>query len=186
MEETLSSLATWGYIAIAFFSLGGSLVIVAAAGVFSAMGKIDLTTAMIVAMVFNFIGDNLLFYMSRYQRSSMMPYLRSHHRKLALATIMYRRYGSIVMFVKKFIYGLKTLVPLSMGLSKYNFGKFILINLFASIFFVLVIGLGGYYAAESITIIFNIVKEKPWIAPIILFSVLGTIWFLMEKATTRK
>jgi len=115
-----------------------------------------------------------------------MPYLRSHHRKLALATIMYRRYGSIVMFVKKFIYGLKTLVPLSMGLSKYNFGKFILINLFASIFFVLVIGLGGYYAAESITIIFNVVKEKPWIAPIILFSVLGTIWFLMEKATTRK
>ncbi len=185
MEETLSSLATWGYIAIAFFSLGGSLVIVVAAGVFSAMGKIDLTTALTVAMVFNFIGDNLLFYMSRYQRSSMMPYLRSHHRKLALATIMFRRYGSLVMFVKKFIYGLKTLVPLSMGLSKYNFGKFIFINLFASIFFVLAVGLSGYYAADSLTVFFDIVKHKPWIAPIILFSVLGSIWFLMERATKK-
>jgi membrane protein DedA with SNARE-associated domain len=185
MEETLSSLATWGYIAIAFFSLGGSLVIVAAAGVFSAMGKIDLTIALAVAMIFNFIGDNLLFYMSRYQRAIIMPYLRSHNRKLALATIMFRRYGPVVMFVKKFIYGLKTLVPLSMGLSKYNFGKFIFINLFASVFFILVIGLGGYYAAGSVTDIFNAVKEKPWIVPIILFSVLGTIWFLMDKATKK-
>lgn len=185
MEDTLSSLATWGYVAIAFFSLGGSLVIVAAAGVLSALGKMDLATALAVAMIFNFLGDNLLFYMSRYQRVVVMPYFKSHKRKLALATIMFRRYGSPVMFIKKFIYGLKTLVPLSMGLSKYDFKKFVVINFFASAVFVAVVGLGGYYMTDTITTLFNVIKDKPWIAPIILFSVIGTIWFFMERATKR-
>ena len=55
------SLETWGYFAVAFFAFGGSLFIVAAAGVFSFMGKMDLTTALAVATVSNYMGDMFSF-----------------------------------------------------------------------------------------------------------------------------
>jgi membrane protein DedA with SNARE-associated domain len=185
LEETLSSLATWGYIGIAFFSLGSSIVVTAATGVFASMGKIDLVTAFMVAIIFNFLGGNLMFYMARYHKSEIMPYLKSHTRKIALVHILFRKYGSLAIIVTKFIYGMKLIVPVSMGLSKYEFKKFIFINIFASILFVCVVGFGGYYAAGSIMVVFDVIKDKPWIAPIILFSIIGTIWYFLEKATKR-
>jgi len=181
-----SSLETWGYFAIAFFAFGGSLFIVAAAGVFSFMGKMDLTTALAVATVSNYAGDMFLFYLGKYQRKEIEPYFAKHKRKIALARLIMRKYGIAAIFIQKFLYGIKTLVPLSMALSKYDFKKFGFYNIFASIVFVLTIGLSAYYSSEAIIAMFGYIKENPWIAPVILFSIVGGVWLLMEKMTRKR
>jgi membrane protein DedA with SNARE-associated domain len=180
------SLETWGYFAVAFFAFGGSLFIVAAAGVFSFMGKMDLTTALAVATVSNYMGDMFLFYLGKYQKKEIQPYFAKHKRKLALATLIMRKYGILAIFIQKFIYGVKTIVPLSMALAKYDFKKFVFFNIFASIIFVLTIGLSAYYTSESIITFFTVIKEHPWIAPVVLFSIIGLVWFSMEKMTKKK
>jgi membrane protein DedA with SNARE-associated domain len=181
-----SSLESWGYLAIAFFAFGGSLFIVAAAGVFSFMGKMDLTTALAVATVSNYVGDMFLFYLGKYQRKEIEPYFAKHKRKIALARLIMRKYGIFAIFIQKFLYGIKTLVPLSMALSKYDFKKFGFYNIFASIFFVVTIGLSAYYSSEAIIAMFSYIKEKPWIAPIVLFSIIGTVWYGMEHMTKKR
>ena len=180
------SLETWGYFAVAFFSFGGSLFIVAAAGVFSFMGEMDLTIALSIAIVSNFMGDNFLFYLGRYQKKEIEPYYAKHKRKIALATIIMRKYGILAIFIQKFLYGVKTLVPLSMALAKYDFRKFIFVNIFASIVFILTIGLSAYYSSEAIISFFGYVKQNPWIAPLVLFSIIGLVWFAMEKMTKKR
>jgi len=181
-----SSLETWGYLAIAFFAFGGSLFIVAAAGVFSYMGKMDLTTALTVATVSNYLGDMFLFYLGKYQKKDIQPYFAKHKRKIALATLIMRKYGVAAIFIQKFLYGIKTLVPLSMALAKYDFKKFGFYNIFASILFVLTIGLSAYYSSEPIIAVFSYIKVNPWIAPVILVSILGLVWFIMEKMTRKR
>jgi len=181
-----SSLETWGYFAIAFFAFGGSLFIVAAAGVFSFMGNMDLTIALSVAIVSNFLGDVFLFYLGKYQKKDIQPYFAKHKRKIALATLIMRKYGVLAIFIQKFLYGIKTLVPLSMALSKYDFKKFIFYNVFASIVFVLTIGFSAYYSSEVIIDFFKLIKERPWIAPLVLFSIIGLVWLVMEKMTKKK
>ncbi len=180
------SLETWGYLAVAFFAFGGSLFIVAAAGVFSYMGKMDLTTALAIATVSNYMGDMFLFYLGKYQKKEIQPYFAKHKRKIALATLIMRKYGVWAIFVQKFLYGIKTLVPLSMALSKYDFKKFGFYNIFASLLFVLTIGLSAYYSSEAIISFFGIIKERPWIAPVVLFSIVGGVWLLMEQMTKKK
>jgi membrane protein DedA with SNARE-associated domain len=181
-----SSLETWGYFAVAFFAFGGSLFIVAAAGVFSFMGKMDLTTALSIATVSNYMGDMFLFYLGRYQKREIQPYFEKHKRKLALTTLILRKYGIWAIFIQKFLYGIKTLVPISMALSKYDFKKFGFYNIFASIFFVLTIGLSAYYSSEFIIAMFTYIKDKPWIAPLVLFSVIGIVWYGMEHMTKKR
>ncbi|MBA1420235.1 MAG: DedA family protein [Epsilonproteobacteria bacterium] len=181
-----SSLETWGYLAVAFFAFGGSLMIVAAAGVFSYMGKMDLTTALAIATVSNYMGDMFLFYLGKYQKKEIQPYFAKHKRKIALATLIMRKYGVWAIFIQKFLYGIKTLVPLSMALSKYDFKKFGFYNVFASIVFVLTIGLSAYYSSEFIISVFNYIKEKPWIAPMILVVIVGAIWYAMEHMTKKR
>jgi len=181
-----SSLETWGYLAVAFFSFGGSFFIVAAAGVFSYMGHMDLTTALIVAAVANFMGDNFLFYLGKYQKKEIQPYFAKHKRKLALATLIMRKYGILAIFIQKFIYGVKTIVPLSMALAKYEFKKFVFFNSFASVLFVAVIGLSAYYASETIIAFFTYVQQKPWIAPLVMLGILGVLWYGMGRITKKK
>jgi membrane protein DedA with SNARE-associated domain len=181
-----SSLETWGYLAVAFFSFGGSFFIVAAAGVFSYMGHMDLPTALVIAAVANFMGDNFLFYLGKYQKKEIQPYFAKHKRKLALATLIMRKYGVLAIFIQKFIYGVKTLVPISMALAKYDFKKFIFFNIFASILFVLTIGLSAYFASESIIAFFKVVQERPWLAPLAMVTILGTVWFTLSRMTKKK
>jgi len=181
-----SSLETWGYLAVAFFAFGGSFIIVAAAGVFSFMGKMDLTAALAVATVSNFLGDIFLFYLGKYKKKEIQPYFTKHKRKIALATLIMRKYGVLAIFIQKFLYGIKTLVPLSMALAKYDFKKFAFYNIFASIVFVTTIGLSAYYSSEAIIVMFTYIKTNPWIAPVILFTVIGVVWLIMENMTKKK
>ena len=53
MEDTFSNLATYGYIGLFLYSLGGGFVALVGAGVLSYMGKMDIGTAIAVAFVAN-------------------------------------------------------------------------------------------------------------------------------------
>ena len=186
MEDTLTSLSTWGYLALAFFSFGGSLVVVAAAGVLSYMGEMNLMVSLVIAMVFNYVGDMVLFYMGKYNKEEIKPYFEKHKRKMALSTLILRKYGVLAIFIQKFLYGIKTLIPISMALSRYDFKKFGFYNIFASIFFVTVIMLSAFYAGESIQHLFEYFKAYPWVPFLVLFSILGAGWYTLEHLTKRR
>ena len=180
-----SSLETWGYLAIAFFSFGGSMLIVATAGVFAYLGHINLTYALIVAAFANFMGDNFLFYLGKYQKKDIAKYLNKHKRKLAITRLIMRKYGVLAIFIQKFIYGVKTLIPIVMALSHYDFKKFAFFNFFASIVFVSTIGLLSYYFSDAIIAAFNYLKAKPYLAPVALVVIAAIIWQYL-KAVERK
>ncbi len=186
MEDTLTSLSTWGYLAIAFFSFGGSLVVVAAAGVLSYMGEMNLFISLAIAIVFNYIGDMFLFYLGKYHKEDIKPYFEKHKRKIALSTLIMRKYGVWAIFIQKFLYGIKTLVPISMALSRYDFKKFGFYNIFASIFFVVVIMLVSFYAGGTIQALFESFKAYPWVPFVVLFSIVGAIWYSMEHLTKKR
>ncbi len=176
-----SSLETWGYLAIAFFSFGGSLLIVATAGVFAYLGHINLPLALAIAAFFNFLGDNFLFFLGKYHKKDIQKYLIKHRRKIAITKLLMQKYGVLAIFIQKFIYGVKTLIPIIMALGKYDFKKFIFYNFFASIFFVVTIGLLSYYSSEMIITIFNYIKDKPYIAPLLLVVIVFIAWSYLKK-----
>jgi len=186
LEDTLTNLSTWGYLALAFFSFGGSLIVVAAAGVLSYMGEMNLIVSLLIATFFNYIGDMFLFYLGRYHKEDIKPYFVKHKRKIALSTLILRKYGVLAIFIQKFLYGIKTLIPISMALSRYDFKKFGFYNLFASTFFVAVIMLSAFYAGETIKALFESFKEYPWVPFLFLFAIVGAIWYSMERLTQRK
>ncbi len=151
MEDILDSLATYGYIIVALYSFGGGMLALAGAGILSAMGKMDIGMAIAIATIFNFIGDSFLFYMGQNNKQEVRGYLAKFKGRIhARTTLMMRKYGWAVVFLQKYLYGVKTLVPIIMGLSKYNFKKFIILNIFASITWGLVVGLVSYYFSAGV------------------------------------
>ncbi|MFA5235145.1 MAG: DedA family protein [Sulfurimonas sp.] len=186
MEDTFSNLATYGYIGLFLYSLGGGFVAIVAAGVLSYMGKMDLGLSIFIAFMANAMGSFLLFYMARYQKSIMMEGLRKHRRKLALAHILLKKNDSWIIVVQKFIYGIKTIIPITIGLTKYDFRKFAIFNVFGAGVWALVFGFGSYYSGGFLVKLAETISQKPWIAPIILVTFGGTLWLYMTYATKKK
>ena len=186
MEDMFSNLTTYGYIALFLYSLGGGFVGLMAAGVLSYMGKMDLMTAMTVAMVSNFLGDTLLFYMARYHKKEVLNYFHKHRRKLALSHMLMKKHGSWIIFMQKFVYGIKTLIPLAIGITKYDFTRFSILNFFAAVLWALVVGLGSYLAGKPIMGVYEVIVERPYIAPLIIVVLGGLIWYYLVNATKRQ
>ena len=186
MEDTFSSLATYGYIGLFLYSLGGGFVALVGAGVLSYMGKMDLTLSISIAFFANAIGDVMLFYMARYQKSTMMEGIKKHRRKLALSHIMMKKYGSWIILMQKFVYGIKTLIPIAIGLTKYDFKKFAILNVASSAVWALAFGFGSYYSGDILVKFANTLSDKPWIAPVILIVFGGALWLYLTQATKKR
>jgi len=186
MEDIFSNLATYGYIGLFLYSLGGGFVALVGAGVLSFMGKMDLSLSMAIAFLANALGDVLLFYMARYQKSMMMEGLKKHRRKLALSHILMKKYGSWIILFQKFVYGIKTLIPIAIGLTKYDFKKFAILNVASAAIWALAFGFGSYYSGSALVKVAETIGEKPWLAPVILLVFGGLLWLYLEKATKRK
>lgn len=186
MEDMLSNITTYGYIGLFLYSLGGGFLALMAASVLSYMGKMDLATSMAIAFTANVLGENLLFYVARNQKAEMHEYLKKHRRKLALAHIMMKKYGSWIILIQKFIYGIKTLIPIAIALTKYDVKKFTIFNTLAAIPWTFAVGFTSYYFGQAIVNLYNLIVAKPYIAVIIIGGIIGALWLYMSMATKKK
>jgi membrane protein DedA with SNARE-associated domain len=188
MDDMLKNLATYGYIVIFIYSLGGGFLALLVAGVLIVAGKLDMNLglAMSIAFIANFIGDTLLFYMSRYHKTEMIEYLKKHKRKLAFSHLLMKRHGSWIIVMKKFIYGLKTLIPLAIGLGKYSFWKFSTYNAIGALIWTIVIGGSSYVFGGALIEGYKIIAQKPYLAPVMLIIVGGSVWYYLSMATKKR
>ncbi|WP_299546906.1 DedA family protein [uncultured Helicobacter sp.] len=185
MQETIDLIAKYGYVILFLYSLGGGFVALVGASVLSFAGKMDLSLSIIVAVIANFLGDLMLFYMARYQKVMMQPYFAKHRRKLALVHLLMRKYGSIIIVIKKYIYGLKTLVPLAIALTPYSLAKFNLYNAIGAVIWGVSIGLLGYFSGGILIQGFETLGEYPLLAPLFILVLLGGLWFWLKHATKK-
>jgi len=147
MEDLIKD---WGYIVLFLYSFGGGFLALAVAGVLSYAGELNIYITLVVAGSANFIGDQFLFLIARNNKAQAKAMMGKHQRKIALAHLMMRKYGNIVVFLQKYVYGIKTLIPLAMGLTKYDAKKFMFFNVFATIIWTLVVGIASYMLGELV------------------------------------
>ena len=182
----LNNLSTYGYLVVFLYSLGGGMVALIGAGVLSFMGKMDISLSILIAFMANFIGDSLIFYMSRYHKHEMMDHLRKHRRKLAFSHLLIKRHGAWIIVMKKFIYGLKTLVTFAIGLTKYSFWKFSGYNALGSAIWAILVGGLSYVFGGVLIEGYKMISDKPYLAPITLILIGISVWFYLSAATKKQ
>lgn len=175
MEELIRD---WGYIALFLYSFGGGFVGLVFAGVLSYAGDLNLYISILVAASSNFLGDQFLFFLARKNKSYAKDMMKNYGRKIALAHLMMRKYGSFVVFIQKYIYGIKTLIPLAMGITKYSSFKFTILNVFATALWGAVVGYASYTAGEYIL---STADEFKYIGLAIVAAILLTVSYYFRK-----
>lgn len=175
MEELIRD---WGYIILFLYSFGGGFVALAVAGVLSFSGELNIFISIAVAWVANFIGDQFLFYMARYNKHFANDIMKKYGRKVAYTHLLMRRYGYLAIFLQKYIYGVKTLIPLAIGLTKYSAQRFAFYNVFASALWAVVVGSVAYMLGE---IVLTYAEDYKYAGIAIILLIVLSVSYLYKK-----
>ena len=175
MEDIIKD---WGYLALFLYSFGGGFVGLVIAGVLSYSGDLNIYISILVAGISNFLGDQFLFYLARKNKNYAKDMMKKYGRKIALAHLMMRKYGSFVVFVQKYIYGIKTLIPLAMGLTKYSATKFAFFNSLATILWACIVGYLSFTAGEYIL---SLGDDFKYVGLGIILVIILTISYIFKK-----
>lgn len=124
----ITGLKEYGYIILFFWSIleGESGLVMA--GLLSHTGDMNLFMAIITAGVGAFAGDQLYFYIGRFNKNRVRGMLTTQRRKFVLAHLLLKKYGWPIIFMQRYLYGLRTIIPLSIGLTGYSAQTFAMIN----------------------------------------------------------
>jgi membrane protein DedA with SNARE-associated domain len=187
MEELFVSLIReWGYPILFIWSVAEGEIGLVMGGLLCHTGDMNVVLAIIVAGLGGFVGDQLYFYLGRYNRKYTLEFFREHRRKVALAHLLLRKYGWPIIFVQRYMYGLRTVLPMAIGTTKYDNKKFALINFISAIVWACVTIIPTYIYGDMILGILKYMKAHWYFALPLLFTILGSFYYYMHKHSQPK
>jgi len=176
----------YGYIILFSWSIleGESGLIMA--GLLSATGDMNLYLAIFVAGLGGFAGDQIYFYIGRYNKRYVHKKFKGQRRKFALAHLLLKKHGWPIIFMQRYMYGLRTVIPISIGLTRYDAKTFAIINLLSAWTWGAITIVPVWYFGEEILEILHIAKEYWYIAVPLVLVVLGTLLYYFNNATKKE
>ncbi|MDD5052955.1 MAG: DedA family protein [Sulfuricurvum sp.] len=182
MEQLLIGwLKEYGYIVLFFWSILEGEMGLIMAGIFSHMGDMSLPVSILVGGFGGFIGDQIYFYIGRFNKRYIHNKLRSQRRKFAIAHLLLKKYGWPVIFVQRYMYGMRTVIPMAIGLTQYSSRQFALINFVSAIFWASMTIIPAYYYGAEILEILKWVKCHFYIAIPLIASIAWGIIYNMNR-----
>ena len=190
----LELLQEYGYAILFVWSILEGEMGLLMAGIMSHTGDMNLPFSIFVAGLGGFAGDQIYFYIGRFNKGFIQRKLHSQRRKFAIAHLLLKKYGWPIIFVQRYLYGLRTVIPMSIGITKYSARKFALINLLSAWVWAAITIIPAYLLGNEILQLLEWAKEHWYFAlPIAALFVYTVIMIfrrienqMLEKQNARK
>jgi len=145
----------------------------------------NLYLAIFVAGLGGFAGDQVYFYIGRFNKEYVHRKFKGQRRKFAFAHLLLKHYGWPIIFIQRYMYGMRTIIPISIGLTRYDARKFAFINIISAWCWAAITIVPVWYFGEEIMIILNWAKAHWYLAIPLAIILGGSIIFYFHKATQK-
>lgn len=179
-------LKTYGYIILFAWSILEGEAGLIMAGLLSHTGDMNLYLAIFVAGLGGFAGDQIYFYIGRFNKSYVHKNFKNQRRKFALAHLLLVKYGWPIIFVQRYMYGMRTIIPISIGLTRYNAKMFAFINLISAWCWAAITIVPAWYFGEEILVVLKWAKDHWYYAAPFAILIVGSIVYYFYKVTKKK
>jgi len=184
-ELFIGWLKEYGYIVLFFWSILEGEMGLIMAGLLCHTGDMNVAIAIFVAGLGGFVGDQIYFYIGRYNKGFIEQKLHTQRRKFALAHLLLKKYGWPIIFAQRYMYGLRTVIPMSIGLTRYSAKMFAFINLISAFFWAGVTIIPTYFLGEYILELLKIVKEHWYFAIPLAVGFISFVLYYLNKLSSK-
>jgi len=179
-DNLIHLLEKYGYIILFVWSIFEGETGLVMAGILSYTGSMNLGLSILVGALGGFTGDQIYFYLGKINKKWILEEFKTHKRKFARARLLIKKFGAWVIFLQRFIYGMRTIIPMTIGLSGYDVRKFAIINFFSAIVWAGVTIIPSYFFGDKLLEVLKWLKHH-WYIGITGFIILILIFSYINK-----
>ncbi|MSN96737.1 DedA family protein [Campylobacter sp. FMV-PI01] len=181
LKELLFKYHDYAYIILFLWCiLEGELALIVA-GVMAHAGLINLPMSIFISGIGAFVGDQIYFYMGRYNKKYITKKLIKQKRKFAIAHLMLNQYGSMIIFIQRYMYGFRIIIPMSIGITRFNSTKYLFINLISAWCWAAITIILAWYFGDEIWEFVSLVEKHWYIAIPLILVFFGLIFYAFKK-----
>jgi membrane protein DedA with SNARE-associated domain len=148
-------------------------------------GYMNLPLVILTGFVVAFGSDQFFFWTGRLHGAQFLEKRPTWAPNVEKARSLLKRNATLLFFGVRFVYGLRTVLPFVIGMSRIDPKRFVFLNLAGSIIWALVFGTVGYLFGSFMELVLgDIHRHESWITLGILF-IGGTGVFLYHLYTSR-
>lgn len=172
---------SWVYLIVFLWCiLEGELALVLA-GIAAHSGAVNLGLIIFIAGLGGFCGDQIYFYIGRYNKKYIQKKLTRQRTKFAIAHILLEKYGWPVIFVQRYLYGFRTVIPMSIGITRYSSIKFAIINLISAWAWAAITILLAWYFGDEIWIVIHWIEKHWYFGVPLLIAIAASVVLTFKK-----
>ena len=184
-DVTLQSFVdTYGYLAIMVGTFFEGETILVLGGVAAYRGYLALPWVIASAFLGSLGGDQLFFCLGRRHSEAVLAKRPSWRARIEKATALLERFRRPFMIGFRFLYGLRTVSPFAIGLSRIPAGQFFRYNAAGALLWAMAIGSGGYLIGNAMELLLGDVRRYETAAIVTIAAVGLLAWsihFLLRR-----
>jgi membrane protein DedA with SNARE-associated domain len=169
-------IAQYGYVALFIGTLLEGETWLILAGFAAHQGYLQLHWVVLIALVGGFTGDQLYFWLGKRHGAWVLRRFPRIVPVVERTNALMERYHEILIVGIRFLYGLRTVGPIAMGMSAVPVWRFVLFNALGAVIWAVGFGYAGYVFGQVLELLmldFKKLEETALLA--ILFAAL-CIW----------
>ncbi len=171
-----SYIAKYGYIGVFIGTFLEGETTVLLGGIFSKLGYMSIWTVMLYACAGTFAGDCTFFAIGRFFGKNIIERFEFIRKKVPLANKVICKYGNFIIFIIRFLVGIRAVILILLGCTNLKMSKFLTFSILNSIAWSILISFIGF-AFGKVVLVFvsDIKKYESIIVPAVLALVVALI-----------
>lgn len=177
MEELLQK---YGYILIFLITLleGESILLIA--GFMAYQGVLDLHLSILSAFIGSTLADQIIFHLMRKNHNFFLKKFKKFEKYYTITKFYVEKYGSAVVLLARYLYGIRTPLIMMVGLNKMNVLKFTILNIIAAFVWAVSFGYAGFYFGHAAERFIGDIKRYQLYGWALIFSIILIIYLISK------
>ena len=184
--DPLVLLHDYGYLTILIWTFLEGETVVIIAGVLAQQGYMDPKFIAICAFCGSCTSDQLMFLLGKCKGPAVLSRFPKLARNAERAERLIRSYETPLILVFRFVYGVRNVTPIMLGINRVNHLKFLMLNLIGAGVWALTFTWGGFFFGKLFE---EFMQEASHAAFYILAAaavIAGLIWYIRQRRRSRE
>ena len=176
----------YGYLAILIGTFLEGETVLVLGGFAAHRGYLDLSLVILMAFIGTVSGDQLFYFLGHRHSQAVLNYRPGWRPRIDRARKMIETHRILIILSFRFLYGLRTVTPFTLGIANVPARLFVPLNILGALVWSVAIGSAGYFFGHALEIVFGRLKQvELWIMlGIALFG--GIFWLVHIHAEKKK
>ena len=190
--EHIALIQEWGYWLMFFAAIIEGETFLILGGIAAAAGMLGLWWIIVLSIIGCIIHDSFFFCLGRYIGPRLLKRKLNWQPKVDRIIRLLEKYDFRLIIAFRFAYGLRTVIPFALGVTKISNLKFFIFDTIGAVIWVCVFVVGGFYFGHALELLLHqlslmhIVKEYWMISLILLVLLISVVSYIIVHMIKRR